>query len=92
MGVSIGYLLVHERWDLLERGNLSVDLEWKVAWGLSRTPVLGRRLSIEDSEERSERPSMQVWGGRAPGRNAGKKGQGPEVSQESELGASESTD
>lgn len=35
---------------------------------------------------------MQVWGGGAPGRNAGKKGQGPEVSQESELGASESTD
>lgn len=55
MGVSIGYLLVHERWDLLERGNLSVDLGWKVAWGLSRTPVLGRRLSIEDSVKKGVR-------------------------------------
>lgn len=62
LGLVLGtFLFIRDRisW---RGGNLSVDLGWKVAWGLSRTQVLGNKLPVAETREgrRSEWPTVQV--------------------------------
>lgn len=64
-----------------KRGKLSVDSGWRVAWGLSRTQVLGTVLPLAETCERRSSPVCRSRAGETLPGMPRKKGQWPEVCQ-----------